>query len=319
MSKPSPSASPSASPHVDELIRALEVSFVRLTECVVSPGFGLQLSDVPAPGLHYNIRGTGKGYLKNGAVVDLQPHTLIIVPPNMAFRIEVPAQGRPQAPVRVHDGTSEMRQKPLHRFVVGEGAPEVILICGYFRASYGVSTDLFQSVRAPIVEQFRREDLVEDKLRDALNELLQQEVGAGAMSAALLKQVLVTVIRRSLQLVPSWNDQFALLRDEQVARAFARMAAMPGAAHSVQSLAKTAGLSRSAFMERFVHVVGRPPMEVLRDLRMRQAADYAQRNELTVEQIASRVGYSSRSSFVRAFKRAHGVDPSRFRSQQEGA
>jgi AraC-like DNA-binding protein len=293
------------------------VSFVRLTECVVSPGYGLQLGDVPAPGLHYNISGTGKGYLKNGVVVDLHPHTLIIVPPNMAFRIEVPARSRSHIPVRVVDGTSVFRQVPLHRFVAGEGPPEIILICGYFRASYGVSTDLFQSIHAPIVEQFSGEDLVEDKLRDALEELLQQEVGASAMSAALLKQVLVTVIRRSLRLVPSWHDQFAVLRDEQVARAFAQMAAMPGAAHSVHSLAKLAGLSRSAFMERFVHVVGRPPMEVLRDLRMRQAADYAQRNELTVEQIASRVGYSSRSSFVRAFKRAHGVDPSQFRSQQE--
>lgn len=306
-----------ASPHANALIGALEVSFVRLTECMVSPGFGLQLGNVPAPGLHYNISGTGKGYLDNGVVVDLQPHTLVIVPPHTVFRIEVPARSGSHVPVRVVDGTSQLRQEPLHRFVVGEGPPEIILICGYFRASYGVSTDLFRSVRAPIVEQFRREDLVEDKLQDALKELLQQEVGASAMSAALLKQVLVTVIRRSLRLVPSWNDQFALLRDEQVARAFAQMAAMPGAAHSVHSLAKTAGLSRSAFMERFVEVVGRPPMEVLRDLRMRQAADYARRNELTVEQIADRVGYASRSSFVRAFKRAHGVDPSQFRTRQE--
>jgi AraC family transcriptional activator of mtrCDE len=298
----------------------LDVSFVHLTECLVGPGYGLQLGNVPAPGLHYNISGKGKGYLKGGAVVDLTPHTLLIVPPNTPFRIEVAARERPHAPVRVVDSLSQIDGRhPVNRFVACEGQPEVVLICGFFHARYGVSTDLFRSVRAPIVHGFNAEDLVETKLREAVKELLAEEVGSNAMSAALLKQVLVTVIRRSLRLVPSWNDQFALLRDDQIARAFALMAETPGAAHSVHSLAKVAGLSRSVFMERFVKIVGRPPMEVLRELRMKQAADYVQNQELSVEEVASRVGYASRSSFIRAFRRVHGVDPSKFRTQTENA
>ena len=72
-------------------------------------------------------------------------------------------------------------------------------------------------------------------------------------------------------------------------------------------------------MERFVKILGRPPMEVLRELRMKQAADYVQNQELSVEEVASRVGYASRSSFIRAFRRVHGVDPSKFRTQTENA
>jgi AraC-like DNA-binding protein len=304
---------------IDRLISALDVSFIRLTECLVGPGYGLQLGSWPAPGLHYNIQGVGKGYVKGGGVVDLKPHTLVIVPPHTPFRIEVGARDRPDAPVRVVESMSQtVAGRPINRFVACEGQPEIVLICGFFHARYGVSTDLFQSVRAPIVQTFSARDLVESKLREAVKELLDQEVGSGAMSAALLKQVLVTVIRRTLPLVPSWNDQFALLRDEQISRAFAAMAETPGAAHSVDRLAKVAGLSRSAFMQRFVHVVGRPPMEVLRELRMKQAAEYLQ-SQQTLEEVASRVGYASRSSFIRAFRRVHGVDPSKFRARRRNA
>jgi AraC family transcriptional activator of mtrCDE len=108
-------------------------------------------------------------------------------------------------------------------------------------------------------------------------------------------------------------ERFAMLSDPQIARAFSRMAAHPGAAHSVTSLAKVAGLGRSLFMTRFVEVVGRPPMVVLRDLRMRQAARQLETTELGIDQVARQAGYASRSSFVRAFNKAYGTDPSRYR------
>jgi AraC family transcriptional activator of mtrCDE len=135
------------------------------------------------------------------------------------------------------------------------------------------------------------------------------------MSATLLKQVLVMLIRKSLTASDVWREQFALLEDEQIARAFAEMAALPSAPHSVYTLARAAGLSRSTFMQRFVAVVGRPPMEVLRDLRMKLAANHLRRKDLTVEEVANQVGYSSRSTFVRAFRGAYNVDPVTFREK----
>jgi hypothetical protein len=57
-----------------------------------------------------------------------------------------------------------------------------------------------------------------------------------AMTAAVLKQVFVTLLRRSLISAETWTERFALLSDPQIARAFADMVEMPGAPHSVQSL-----------------------------------------------------------------------------------
>jgi AraC family transcriptional regulator, activator of mtrCDE len=68
------------------------------------------------------------------------------------------------------------------------------------------------------------------------------------------------------------------------------MVEMPGAPHSVQSLALAAGLSRSAFMDRFQRAFGQPPMVVLRELRMRLAAKLLEMETLTIDQVARAAG-----------------------------
>lgn len=206
--------------------------------------------------------------------------------------------------------------------MAGDGDPEIVLICGFFHASYGSSLELFGHLSSPIVERFDARDQLDRTLKSALAELVSQEIGSGAMSAALLKQVIVVLLRRSLRSMESWVERFSMLRDPQIARAFSEMAAQPGRHHSLQSLAQCAALSRSTFVQRFTDLVGRPPMTVLRDLRMRQAAHQLESGTLTLDQIAGRVGYESRSSFIRAFRKAYGSDPTEYRdsrSQRPGS
>jgi len=119
--------------------------------------------------------------------------------------------------------------------------------------------------------------------------------------------------RRSLKSSQSWTDRFSILADRQITRAFADMVARPGAAHTIQSLASSASLSRSAFMARFSEIFGRSPMTILRDLRMRQAALDLTTTTAPVDVVAHNAGYESHSSFVRAFRKAYGLDPSKYR------
>ena len=189
------------------------------------------------------------------------------------------------------------------------------MICGYFHASYGSSIDLFATLASPIVERFDATDQLGYRLEAALAELVDRQVGMEAMATALLKQVLITLLRRSLSSGDLRLEQFSILSDPQVTRAFARMAANPGARHSVTTLSGAAGLSRSAFMARFTDAVGCSPMVALRQLRMRQASNLLTANVLSIEQIAHASGYASRSSFSRVFRRAFGSDPAEFRAQ----
>jgi AraC family transcriptional activator of mtrCDE len=298
---------------LDHLIDTLMVRFVWLSECLVGEGYRLDMGGIDAPGLHYNLAGTGRLIVGDGDAIELRPHTLIVVPTNCPFRIEVPLHGDPLATLKTVDGRAQVHGgSGVHRYIAKDGAPDVILICGFFHASYGTSTDLFGGLKAPIIEQFDERDQVDQRLRTALAELVAQEIGSAAMSSALLKQVIVALLRRSLRSMDLWIERFSLLGDPQIARAFADMVANPGGLHSVESLARTACLSRSAFMARFRSAAGRSPMTVLRDLRMRQAAEQLGSKAFTVDEVMHHAGYASRSSFGRAFRKAHGCDPSSY-------
>lgn len=305
---------PVAAAELDRLLDTLMVEFVRLSECLVGEGYRLELGGIDAPGLHYNLSGTGRLVVGDREPILLQPHTLVVLPAKSLFRIEVPSGREPHVTWRTVDGRSQVfAHGAVRRYVATDAEPVIVLICGYFHASYGASTDLFGTLKAPIIEQFHEGDQVDETLKTALTELVAQEVGFGAMSAALLKQVVVALLRRSLRSMDLWVERFSLLSDPHIARAFAEMVAHPGAPHSVHSLARTAFLSRSAFEARFNKVVGRSPMIILRDLRMRQAAEQLRSTTMTVDEIAHHAGYASRSSFVRAFRQAHGCDPTSFR------
>jgi AraC family transcriptional activator of mtrCDE len=298
---------------LERLLSTLEVNFVKLSECLISPGWRLSFQAGELAAVHYTIQGSGRFGIEETFSVDLEPHSLIIVPPSKTFHIDNMVEHRPVGTLECnplkwpHVPPGEVR-----RISAGEDEPKMLAICGYFRALYGTSLDLFSPHGAPIFEKFDSRDQLDQKLRAALDELVAQEIGAGAMSASLLKQVLIAVFRRSMSSTDLWIERFSALRDVHVARALAEMVARPSAPHTLQSLAEISGLSRSGFIERFTAVLGRTPMTALRQLRLRHAAHLLIMDGVSIERAANAAGYQSRSSFIRAFRKAHGCDPSEY-------
>lgn len=305
------SASKCSTADLNSLMRALEIDVVALTEILVPRGHRAEMGMIDAPAIHYNLAGSGWMTISRGPTTRLMPHLLIILPPNTPFSIEV--EGDRGAARLISRDCWKRDEAGLLRVAVPNEKPEVVQICGFFNASFGQSVGLFRDLREPVVQQFEPSDRIDDKLREAMAELLSQEVGMGAMTASLLKQVIIALARRSLKSSQSWTDRFSILADRQITRAFADMVARPGAAHAVQSLAASAGLSRSAFMARFSAIFGRSPMAILRDLRLRQAALDLTTTTTPVDVVAHDAGYESRSSFVRAFRKAYNLDPSEYR------
>lgn len=306
------SASKLATADLNNLMQALKIEVVALTEMLIPSGYRAEMGTIDAPAIHYTVSGRGRISIGDGPPMSLEPHLLIIKPPNTPFAIEVDGASGPKRLIsrdcwRRHDG--------VLRIGMPTEQPEVIQICGFFNASFGQSVGLFRELREPVFEKFEPTDKIDLKLHEAVGELCSQEIGMGAMAASLLKQVIIALVRRSMKSSSSWTDRFSILADRQITRAFADMVARPGAAHTVQSLAHSAGLSRSAFMARFSEIFGRSPMAVVRDLRMRQAALDLTTTSVQVDIVAYNAGYESRSSFVRAFRKAYNVDPSEYRQR----
>jgi AraC family transcriptional activator of mtrCDE len=85
-----------------------------------------------------------------------------------------------------------IEKNEVYQFIAGNPREAHInLVCGFFRASYGQTTDLFAGLNAPIVEKFGADDQIDIRLLSAVGEFLSHEVGADAMSGALLKQVMI--------------------------------------------------------------------------------------------------------------------------------
>lgn len=300
---------------LNNLMTALDIDVVALTEILVPRGHRVEMGSLDVPGIHYNLTGEGRIAIDGGPFMPLRPHLLIIVPPNTPFVIEVDGDRPGLKSIERNCWTRD--QDYLRVSLAGE-TPEVVQICGFFNASFGPSIGLFRELTSPVIEQFEPTDRIDHKLREAMAELLDQEVGMGAMTAALLKQVIISLLRRSMASSQHWTERFSILSDRQITRALADMVARPSAPHTVQSLAHRAGMSRSSFMARFTAVVGRPPMSVLRDLRLRQAALDLTTTTTPIEVIAHNAGYQSRSSFARRFAKVYGKDPSEYRAMTKG-
>jgi AraC-like DNA-binding protein len=82
---------------------------------------------------------------------------------------------------------------------------------------------------------------------------------------------------------------------------------------TVESLAATSGMSRSAFAVRFKDLVGETPLEYLTSWRMQKATGLLQKGDKKLFEVAKVVGYDSDASFSKAFKRAFGVAPREYR------
>lgn len=99
------------------------------------------------------------------------------------------------------------------------------------------------------------------------------------------------------------------LNDPRLAPALAALHESPGEPWSVDALAEKAALSRSAFAERFQRVMGASPAAYLAEVRMQEARALLRDGEVSVAQIAERLGYATEAAFRRAFRRVVGATP----------
>lgn len=111
----------------------------------------------------------------------------------------------------------------------------------------------------------------------------------------------------------------AALRDDQVGRAIAALHREPGADWTLESLARTAAMSRSAFAARFTAVVGEPAMRYLTRWRLQLARMALRECDDALGVVAERFGYRSEAAFCRAFKREFGVSPGSDRRAEPAA
>ena len=194
--------------------------------------------------------------------------------------------------------------------------PEVTqLLCGVFVLRDPALNPLLGALPSILHARLLDDDL------ELTGRLLQRELRAPRAGSSFLIDRALELLCASL--VRQRQDTAAqasagllrALRDPGLCRALEQIHRQPGEPWTVETLAASAGLSRSRFAARFTELAGEAPMAYVTRWRMNVAARLLREGLLSVAQVASQVGYDSVPSFCRVFKRSLGTPPARYRDQ----
>lgn len=186
------------------------------------------------------------------------------------------------------------------------------LICGYLRLDGASGHPLLAQL--PSLLSVRRAEIgVHAPLLALLDFALSH--GALALPGAELMQRRVAELLL-LEAVMVWartraSDQgfMAACADASIGRALSAIHSDYQQRWTVASLAREAGLSRTAFALRFKAMVGSAPMSYLLNWRLTVSQRLLSDSDMSLDQVAAAIGCRSTAAFARAFRRTHGVSP----------
>jgi AraC-like DNA-binding protein len=221
----------------------------------------------------------------------------------------------------------QRHQRPFHLHYAGGSEPRLDtggasgsattrIVCGFIgcdaRPFNPLLSALPRLLHLPATEAARSEHFA----ALAAEESAQRRPGGDAMLERLSEMMFVDAIRRHAGTLPEESTGWlAGLLDPYVSKALALLHAMPASGWTVEELSRQVGMSRSALHERFVQLVGQPPMQYLTQWRMQSASRLLRETRASVASVAIDVGYDSEAAFSRAFKREVGQPPAAWRRQ----
>ena len=143
--------------------------------------------------------------------------------------------------------------------------------------------------------------------------------GATVARTNLAALVLVQALRVHLANAPQPEGWLGAMADARIGTALSCMHGDIARPWTVERLAQSAGMSRTAFAVRFKALTGSTPLDYLGGWRMTVARSALRHGDEGIARIAERVGYQSETAFSAAFKRENGESPGRFRVRVRAA
>lgn len=296
---------------LNKLLSNLSVHVKPFAICTLSEGWRLHLPGPSGLLFHFVLEGNGVLYGPRGDAHPLAPMHLSVVPIGAKHILECSGDFRDELRIDTPPSGGQVCQ-----IVAGTSEQaDLVVSCGIVSVRYGPSLDLFDHLNEVLAVDLSSVPQALSAFQGIMAEQSQAIAGSDAMTAALMTQCLVHLFRR----LPSQDEEalpwLMALQDERLARVIDMILDAPGDDYTVESLAETAAMSRSAFAERFAEFFGRSPMNFVNHVRMQRATQLLAVENLSIDEIARTVGYSSRSHFSRAFKDHSGLPPKDFRAE----
>jgi AraC-like DNA-binding protein len=208
------------------------------------------------------------------------------------------------------------------RMRCGGGGERTELLCGGFALE---GSRLHPALSAlPVVVHVRGGNGHPPPWLAATLELIALETnGPGPGAAAVVERLSEVMLAQALRIAlldlqNSEGVNLEVLGEAGIAPAVRAIHERPEFAWTLGELAALASMSRSAFAARFRTLTGDSPIRYVTRCRLIRAARRLRTSDAPLTEIADLAGYESEFSFSRAFKRAFGVAPGVYRSQDQG-
>jgi hypothetical protein len=182
--------------NLDQLIEGVEVGVSALAICEVRQDAKYVLTDETNTTIHYVLSGTGTAWRSGGRRDPLAPHAFIIVPAG-SFLAVSDERG---ADIQPSEADCEPLPEDWDSLTVGKGAPAIKLACGFLRTLNLESTGLFENPREPLVIDISDDTSFRVTFRRLLDELAAPQHGTRALAELMMKQCLIVLLRRQMEI-----------------------------------------------------------------------------------------------------------------------
>jgi AraC-like DNA-binding protein len=240
----------------------------------------------------------------------LQPGDLALVPHGEGHRL-LSEPGVPAA--KLFDLPREQISERYEILRYGQGGAASNLICGTVRFDHPAAHQLVRLLPKLIcigAWQSPQMEWIQSTLRLMAAEAKVMRPGGETIITRLADILVIQTIRSWMAEDPlAQTGWLGALQDKQIGYAILLIQRDPARVWTVASLADEVAMSRSAFAARFKELVGESPMQYITRWRMSVALTCLKKEDVSLGELANRLGYQSDAAFSRAFKRFIGVSP----------
>jgi AraC-like DNA-binding protein len=293
---------------LDRFLANLSVEVEPFALCMLQSGWRLTLPGPPCAMLHFVVEGEGWLSCPDGTHTRVGPNWLIVIPTGTGHSLET--RENYDHELRIECTPTG---PPVHHILAGDSPAEMVVGCGTLNVRYGESIGLFDHLSEILVVDLSDIPEIPGLFQSLIQEQLHDAPGTPVLQGAIMTQLLVHMLRAISAQSHSNLAWLRALNDPRLARAIDQIMEDPFAPHTVESLAESVNMSRSAFAKHFQDAFFKSPMNLVNHVRLERAARMLASSPLPVERIGKRCGFSSRSHFSHAFKKHTGLSPAEFR------
>lgn len=311
---------------LSEVLQAIEVEATAFVNFHMKAPWGLEIRDTDDFSLAYCyclIDGAAVASTAGLPPVSLGPGDMLVLPMGGASTIASSAQARTTQISAIWHGhdlpdlSAGQEGGPAAHIHLGGDGPATHVLALAFRFRGRRYDRLLSALPRTLVLRTGQRATV-PFLRAALDFLSEDRdsdlPGYRAVANELAELLFIFMLREAIiQNARHEGNWLHALFDKRIGKALLAIHQRPHHPWRVDTLATEAGMSRSAFVERFSAAVGQAPFDYLTDWRVACAEEALRQGDQPIAAIMDTVGYQSESAFRKAFAKKTGMTPGRYR------